>query len=68
MSDIIDMKEFENDSFDIVIEKGVLDVLMVEENDVWNPNESVKIKVNKTFNEIKRILKAKNSLFVSISF
>ena len=41
---------------------------MVNENDVWVPDESVKLKVNKTFTEIKRILKPKNSLFLSISF
>lgn len=41
---------------------------MVDEKDVWNPEISVKIKVNKTLTEIKRILKNKNSLVLSISF
>ena len=37
VSDVTNLKEFQNGQFDLVIEKGVMDALVVDEEDVWDP-------------------------------
>ena len=55
--DMTDMKEFENRSFDQVIDKAAMDALMTQEGDVWNPEASVISKARSMCDHISRILK-----------
>lgn len=59
LSDCKNMKEFKDDEFDLVIDKGTLDALYCG----INAKQSVIISIE----EIKRVLK-KNSFFIDISF
>lgn len=40
--DMTDMKEFQNNSFDIVIDKAAMDALVTDEGDPWHPSETAK--------------------------
>lgn len=51
--DMLDLK-FENESFDVILEKGTLDVLYVEEKDYWNPTKQFSINFNKVLDGIHR--------------
>ncbi|KAG0222933.1 hypothetical protein BGW41_005788 [Actinomortierella wolfii] len=54
--DIRDLK-FDNDSFDIVIDKGTMDALMCDRGDVWNPSEELIKTVAMEVDEVVRVLK-----------
>jgi hypothetical protein len=55
--DMLDMKGFADDSFDVVIDKAAMDALMTEEGDVWNPKESLIEKSRSMCRNIARIMK-----------
>lgn len=59
--------EFENESFDCVIEKGTLDALLVDEKDPWNIGQENLIKIDKILEKVSKILK-KGGIFISITF
>ncbi|XP_041030866.1 EEF1A lysine methyltransferase 4 isoform X1 [Carcharodon carcharias] len=66
---IMDAKalEFENESFDVVLEKGTLDAMMVDETDPWNVSQETKENIDQVLKEISRILR-KGGRFISITF
>ncbi|CAL4984054.1 unnamed protein product [Urochloa decumbens] len=66
VADMLDLP-FEQESFDLVIEKGTMDVLFVDSGDPWNPNPSTVNNVMKMLEEIHRVLKPEG-IFVSITF
>ena len=69
VSDVRDLKEFEDSTFDVVIDKACIDALVCDEGDPWNPNEQTKNDVNATLNSTVRVLKShKASKFISIGF
>ena len=51
---IMDMLElaFERDSFDVVLDKGSMDALMVDQGDVWNPKQEVINRVETAISEV----------------
>lgn len=65
-ADMLDLP-FNDESFDVVIDKGTIDVLFVDSGDPWNPKAETVIKVMKTLKGVHRVLK-KDGIFISISF
>lgn len=58
---------FENNIFDVIIDKASMDALLVDEGSVWDPNESVISSVDKMCQEMSRVL-SPNGIFLQISF
>lgn len=58
---------FEDETFDVVIDKATMDVVMTDNKDPWNPTDEVKERANKVMRNMQRVLK-KGGLFVQISF
>ena len=44
--------EFDSESFDVVLDKGSLDALMVNQGDVWNPKQEVIERAEKALSEV----------------
>uniref|UniRef100_A0A803LDW8 Methyltransferase domain-containing protein n=1 Tax=Chenopodium quinoa TaxID=63459 RepID=A0A803LDW8_CHEQI len=66
VADMLDLP-FADDSFDVVIEKGTMDVLFVDNGDPWNPKAETISKVMAMLQGIHRVLKP-NGIYISISF
>ncbi|EFA80511.1 hypothetical protein PPL_07347 [Heterostelium album PN500] len=64
--DIRDMKAFENESFDVVLDKATMDTFF-SGADVWSPAENVLSDVKQEVDEVVRILKV-GGVFIYISF
>ncbi|TYK06704.1 methyltransferase-like protein 13 isoform X2 [Cucumis melo var. makuwa] len=65
-ADMLDMP-FGNECFDVVVEKGTMDVLFVDGGDPWNPQPSTRAKVMAMLEGVHRVLK-KDGIFVSVTF
>ncbi|XP_015900817.4 uncharacterized protein LOC107433933 [Ziziphus jujuba] len=65
-ADMLDLP-FSDETFDVIIEKGTMDVLFVDSGDPWNPKPSTVTKVMKMLKGVHRVLKP-NGIFISISF
>ena len=65
--DMMDLN-FEDGSFDVVIDKATMDVIMTDNKDPWNPTEEVKQRAVKVMDNVYRVLKQDKGLFVQISF
>lgn len=59
---------FPNHTFDVVIDKAAMDALVVEEGDVWDPEQSTIDIVHKMSCEVRRVLKPVDTKFIQISF
>uniref|UniRef100_A0A7C9EBZ0 Methyltransferase domain-containing protein n=1 Tax=Opuntia streptacantha TaxID=393608 RepID=A0A7C9EBZ0_OPUST len=66
VADMLDLP-FGDETFDVVIEKGTMDVLFVDSGDPWNPNPATVSKVKAMLRGIHRVLKP-DGIFISISF
>ena len=64
--DMTDMK-FGDAKYDIVLDKGSMDALTIDEGDVWYPNESTIRCVHRMCHSVSRVLKI-GGKFISISF
>jgi ubiquinone/menaquinone biosynthesis C-methylase UbiE len=60
-ADMLDLP-FDSESFDVVIEKGTMDVLFVDAGDPWNPRPETVSKVMATLDGVHRVLKPDNIL------
>ncbi|XP_078524130.1 EEF1A lysine methyltransferase 4 [Lissotriton helveticus] len=58
---------FPNESFDVVLEKGTLDAMMVEERDPWNVSPQTAELLDKVLKEVSRVLRP-GGRFISITF
>ncbi|XP_059459260.1 uncharacterized protein LOC132188741 [Corylus avellana] len=65
-ADMLDLP-FSNGVFDVIIEKGTMDVLFVDSGDPWNPQPETVTKVKAMLEGVHRVLKP-NGIFISISF
>ncbi|XP_067851251.1 EEF1A lysine methyltransferase 4 [Heptranchias perlo] len=59
--------EFENESFNVVLEKGTIDAMMVDEKDPWNVSQETTEIIDQVLKEVSRILR-KGGRFISITF
>ncbi|CAO3608709.1 unnamed protein product [Cunninghamella blakesleeana] len=64
--DIKDLK-FDNESFDVIIDKGTMDALMCDKGDVWDPSEELIQEVKGEVDEVQRVLKV-GGVFLYITF
>jgi len=65
--DIRDLK-FEDDSFDVAIDKGTMDAMMTSVKDVWNPPEQVIEDCSREVSEVVRVLRKKTGIFLYLTF
>ncbi|GMY05877.1 methyltransferase-like protein 13 [Fagus crenata] len=65
-ADMLDLP-FSNECFDVIIEKGTMDVLFVDSGDPWNPQPATVTKVMAMLEGVHRALKP-DGIFISISF
>eukprot|EP01100_Stratorugosa_tubuloviscum_P000593 TRINITY_DN1129_c0_g2_i1.p1 TRINITY_DN1129_c0_g2~~TRINITY_DN1129_c0_g2_i1.p1 ORF type:complete len:139 (-),score=37.08 TRINITY_DN1129_c0_g2_i1:53-469(-) len=65
--DVMNMREFNDSSFDIVIDKGTMDAVMCEQGDVWEVEPEIAERVHKMCSEIHRVLKP-GGIFYYITF
>ncbi|XP_077998167.1 EEF1A lysine methyltransferase 4-like [Glandiceps talaboti] len=67
--EVMDIRElkYPQDSFDVVLEKGTIDALLVDEKDPWNISQETKDLVDQALIETSRVLK-QNGKFISIAF
>ncbi|KVI10783.1 hypothetical protein Ccrd_010851 [Cynara cardunculus var. scolymus] len=64
--DMLDLS-FADESFDVVIEKGTMDVLFVDSGDPWNPRPEAVNRAMTMLQGVHRVLKP-NGIFISIAF
>lgn len=50
--DICDMSSLEKESFDVILEKGTLDALLVEEKDPWSLSEAAEILIDSILTQV----------------
>ncbi|XP_031286674.1 EEF1A lysine methyltransferase 4 isoform X1 [Pistacia vera] len=65
-ADMLDLP-FSAECFDVVIEKGTMEVLFVNSGDPWNPRPETVTKVMAMLEGVHRVLKP-DGIFISISF
>ncbi|KAL6963907.1 hypothetical protein U1Q18_034914 [Sarracenia purpurea var. burkii] len=65
-ADVLDLP-FDNEYFDVIIEKGTMDVFFVDSGDPWNPRPANVNKVMTMLQGVHRVLKP-DGIFISISF
>ncbi|KAG0572732.1 hypothetical protein KC19_VG120800 [Ceratodon purpureus] len=58
---------FDNESFDVVIEKGAMDVFFVDSGDPWNPQPEAANRVRAMLAEAHRVL-TPTGVFITIAF
>lgn len=69
VSDVRDLKEIMDRTFDFVIEKCCLDALVCDEGDPWNPKDETKKNIDATLSSVARVLKRNSTAaFISIGF
>ncbi|CAI9104452.1 OLC1v1003121C1 [Oldenlandia corymbosa var. corymbosa] len=65
-ADMLDLP-FGDECFDVVIEKGTMDVLFVDSGDPWNPRSETVNNVMAMLRQVHRVLRP-NGIFISITF
>lgn len=60
--------QFNNETFDVVIEKATIEVFLVEEKSPWTISTETIETLVQIGNEISRVLKPNRGQFISISF
>jgi len=59
---------FEDNSFDVAIDKGTMDAMMTTKGDVWNPPQQVIDDCTKEVDETLRVLHKGKGVFVYLTF
>ncbi|THU86245.1 S-adenosyl-L-methionine-dependent methyltransferase [Dendrothele bispora CBS 962.96] len=65
--DVRDLK-FEEETFDVAIDKGTMDAMMTAKGDIWDPPQQVVEDCTKEVNEVIRVLRKKSGLFIYLTF
>ena len=69
VSDVRDLKEIADRTYDLVIDKACLDALVCDEGDPWNPKDETKEDIGATLSSVARVLKRNSAAtFISIGF
>jgi len=58
---------FENETFDVAIDKGTMDAMMTAKGDVWDPPQQVIDDCTKEVDEALRVLR-KGGVFIYLTF
>ena len=66
-ADMLDMSNYDSESFDVVIDKATMDVLLTDNKDPWNPADHVVQRSNTVLKNCQRVIK-QGGQFISISF
>ena len=67
VADVTNLSQYPDGTFDVVIDKACLDALVVDEGDVWSPNEGTIARMRSAILSIRRVLKP-DGQFISIGF
>jgi len=65
--DVRDLK-FDDESFDVAIDKGTMDAMMTAKGDIWNPPQQVVDDCNKEVSEVIRTLRKGKGTFIYLTF
>lgn len=68
VADLMNLKDFSDESFDVVIEKATLDALLVGEKSPWHSSDDAQKTIDSCLSEISRVIKSKNGRFLSLTF
>ncbi|RDB23661.1 Methyltransferase-like protein 13 [Hypsizygus marmoreus] len=60
--------QFDDDSFDVAIDKGTMDAMMTAKGDVWDPPEQVVKDCTREVEETIRVLRKGTGLFLYLTF
>jgi len=60
--------DFNDNSFDVAIDKGTMDAMMTSKGDVWDPPDQVIQDCTKEVDEVIRILKPESGVFLYLTF
>lgn len=63
--------DFEDGSFEVILDKGSLDAIWTDGGSLWNPSEAIRCDIAAVVGEILRTLSdapARASRFISVSF
>ncbi|KAF8518977.1 S-adenosyl-L-methionine-dependent methyltransferase [Hysterangium stoloniferum] len=59
---------FDNESFDVAIDKGTMDAMMTSKGDVWNPLPQVVENCTKEVDQVIRVLRSQTGVFLYLTF
>jgi len=65
--DVRDLK-FEDESFDVVMDKGTMDAMLAVDGSLWNPPEEAVKNCTKEVSEALRVLKSPKGVFFYLTF
>jgi len=65
--DIRDLR-FEDNSFDVAIDKGTMDAMMTAKGDVWDPPQQVIDDCSKEVDEVLRVMRKDGGVFLYLTF
>lgn len=68
VADLMNLENFQNETFDVVIEKATLDALLVSEKSPWQTSEEGQETIETCLSEISRVLNDKKGKFLSLTF
>ncbi|KAF9006021.1 S-adenosyl-L-methionine-dependent methyltransferase [Cyathus striatus] len=60
--------QFDDNSFDIAIDKGTMDAMMTAKGDVWDPPQQVIDDCTKEVDEALRVLRKDSGIFIYLTF
>lgn len=60
--------QFDSETFDVAIDKGTMDAMMTAKGDVWDPPEQVIHSCNREVDEVLRVLRKSDSVFIYLTF
>ena len=68
VQDVRSLDLLKSRTFDVVIDKGTLDVFFCEKDcDIWDPSSEIRTNVGRTLEQVERVLKP-NGIFVYVTF
>lgn len=60
--------KFQDDTFDVAIDKGTMDAMMTSKGDVWDPPQDVIDNCTREVSEVLRVLRKGKGIFLYLTF